>query len=170
MGLESFTSVAGRFELIDGGQSFPIIVDYAHTPDGLENILKTAKEFTKGRIIVVFGCGGDRDRTKRPIMGRIATELGDVVIATSDNPRTEDPARILDDVEAGILEVLDDNTQYEKIADRRAAIERAITMAKADDVVMIAGKGHETYQILNTGTIHFDDREVAREVARGLAK
>ncbi|MBQ2245990.1 MAG: UDP-N-acetylmuramoyl-L-alanyl-D-glutamate--2,6-diaminopimelate ligase, partial [Selenomonadales bacterium] len=168
--LESFTSVAGRFELIDGGQSFPIIVDYAHTPDGLENILKTAKEFTKGRIIVVFGCGGDRDRTKRPIMGRIATELGDVVIATSDNPRTEDPARILDDVEAGILEVLDDNTQYEKIADRRAAIERAITMAKADDVVMIAGKGHETYQILNTGTIHFDDREVAREVARGLAK
>ena len=168
--LESFTSVAGRFELIDGGQSFPIIVDYAHTPDGLENILKTAKEFTKGRIIVVFGCGGDRDRTKRPIMGRIAAELGDVVIATSDNPRTEDPARILDDVEAGILEVLDDNTQYEKIADRRAAIERAITMAEADDVVMIAGKGHETYQILNTGTIHFDDREVAREVAKGLAK
>lgn len=168
--LESFTSVAGRFELIDGGQLFPIIVDYAHTPDGLENILKTAKEFTKGRIIVVFGCGGDRDRTKRPIMGRIAAELGDVVIATSDNPRTEDPARILDDVEAGILEVLDDNTQYEKIADRRAAIERAITMAEADDVVMIAGKGHETYQILNTGTIHFDDREVAREVAKGLAK
>ena len=168
--LESFTSVAGRFELIDGGQSFPIIVDYAHTPDGLENILKTAKEFTKGRIIVVFGCGGDRDRTKRPIMGGIAAQLGDVVIATSDNPRTEDPARILDDVEAGILEVLDDNTQYEKIADRRAAIERAITMAEPDDVVMIAGKGHETYQILNAGTIHFDDREVAREVARGLAK
>ncbi|MBO5245063.1 MAG: UDP-N-acetylmuramoyl-L-alanyl-D-glutamate--2,6-diaminopimelate ligase [Selenomonadales bacterium] len=168
--LESFTSVAGRFELIDGGQSFPIIVDYAHTPDGLENILKTAKEFAQGRIIVVFGCGGDRDRTKRPIMGRIAAQLGDVVIATSDNPRTEDPDRILEDVEAGILEVLDDNTHYEKIADRRKAIERAITMAKADDVVMIAGKGHETYQILNTGTIHFDDREVAREVARGLTK
>lgn len=168
--LETFTSVAGRFELIDGGQSFPIIVDYAHTPDGLENILKTAKEFAKGRIIVVFGCGGDRDRTKRPIMGRIAAELGDVVIATSDNPRTEDPDRILDDVETGILEALDDNTQYEKIADRHMAIERAITMANADDVVMIAGKGHETYQILNTGTIHFDDREVAREVVRGLTK
>lgn len=168
--LEAFTSVAGRFELIDGGQSFPIIVDYAHTPDGLENILNTAKEFTKGRIIVVFGCGGDRDRTKRPIMGRIAATLGDVVIATSDNPRTENPDAILEDVEAGILEVLDDNTQYEKIADRRSAIERAITMAQADDVVMIAGKGHETYQILNTGTIHFDDREVAREVVKGLAK
>lgn len=168
--LESFTSVAGRFELIDGGQAFPIIVDYAHTPDGLENILNTAKEFAKGRIIVVFGCGGDRDRTKRPIMGRIAAMLGDVVIATSDNPRTEDPDKILDDVEAGILEVLDANTQYEKIADRRSAIERAITMAQPDDVVMIAGKGHETYQILNTGTIHFDDREVARDVVKGLAK
>lgn len=168
--LESFTSVAGRFELIDGGQSFPIIVDYAHTPDGLENILNTAKEFAKGRIIVVFGCGGDRDRTKRPIMGRIAATLGDVVIATSDNPRTEDPDKILDDVEAGILEVLDANTQYEKIADRRSAIERAITMAQPDDVVMIAGKGHETYQILNTGTIHFDDREVARDVVKGLVK
>lgn len=168
--LESFTSVAGRFELIDGGQAFPIIVDYAHTPDGLENILNTAKEFAKGRIIVVFGCGGDRDRTKRPIMGRIAATLGDVVIATSDNPRTEDPDKILDDVEAGILEVLDANTQYEKIADRRSAIERAITMAQPDDVVMIAGKGHETYQILNTGTIHFDDREVARDVVKGLAK
>lgn len=169
-GLESFTSVAGRFELIDGGQEFPIIVDYAHTPDGLENILNTAKEFAKGRIIVVFGCGGDRDRTKRPIMGRIAATLGDVVIATSDNPRTEDPDKILDDVEAGILEVLDSNTQYEKIADRRSAIERAITMAQPDDVVMIAGKGHETYQILNTGTIHFDDREVARDVVKGLVK
>lgn len=168
--LMSFTAVAGRFELIDGGQSFPIIVDYAHTPDGLENILNTAKEFTRGRIIVVFGCGGDRDRTKRPIMGRIAATLGDVVIATSDNPRTEDPDAILADVEAGILEVLDDKTQYEKIADRRSAIERAITMANADDVVMIAGKGHETYQILNSGTIHFDDREVAREVVKGLAK
>lgn len=165
--LESFTSVPGRFELVDEGQPFSVIVDYAHTPDGLENILKTARQIAVNRIITVFGCGGDRDRTKRPIMGRIATELSDVIIATSDNPRTEDPEFILSQVEAGVLEVLGDK-QHEKITDRKTAIHRAIEMAKAGDIVIIAGKGHEDYQILKDKTIHFDDKEVAREAIRGL--
>ncbi len=165
--LESFTSVPGRFELVDEGQDFSVIVDYAHTPDGLENILKTARQIAVNRIITVFGCGGDRDRTKRPIMGRIATELSDVIIATSDNPRSEDPESILTQVEVGVLEVLGDK-QHEKITDRKTAIYRAIGMAKAGDIVIIAGKGHEDYQILKDKTIHFDDKEVAREAIRGL--
>ncbi|MDF2563930.1 MAG: murE [Massilibacillus sp.] len=165
--LELFTSVPGRFELVDEGQEFSVIVDYAHTPDGLENILKTARQIAVNRIITVFGCGGDRDRTKRPIMGRVATELSDVIIATSDNPRSEDPEFILSQVEAGVLEVLGDK-QHEKITDRKTAIHRAIGMAKAGDIVIIAGKGHEDYQILKDKTIHFDDKEVAREAIGGL--
>ena len=166
--LEDFVSVPGRFELVDEGQPFSVIVDYAHTPDGLENILKTAKQFAKRRIIVVFGCGGDRDRTKRPIMGRLAMEYGDVVIATSDNPRTEDPEFILSEVEQGLIEGRSGDKGYEIIIDRRSAIARAIREAKAEDVVIIAGKGHETYQILKDKTIDFDDREVAREIIREL--
>ncbi|WP_110953225.1 UDP-N-acetylmuramoyl-L-alanyl-D-glutamate--2,6-diaminopimelate ligase [Anaerosinus massiliensis] len=165
--LEAFTSVPGRFELVDEGQNFSVIVDYAHTPDGLENILKTAREIAENRIITVFGCGGDRDRTKRPIMGRIATELSDVVIATSDNPRTEDPEFILSQVEEGVLAVLGDK-QHEKITDRKTAIHQAISIAEAGDIVIIAGKGHEDYQILKDRTIHFDDKEIAREAIRGL--
>lgn len=163
LALEAFVSVPGRFELVDGGQDFSVIVDYAHTPDGLENILQTAKQIAKRRIIVVFGCGGDRDRTKRPIMGGMAARYGDIVIATSDNPRTENPARILEEIEVGIKPQLTDGKLYEKIEDRRQAIGRAIALAKADDLVVIAGKGHEDYQILNTGKIHFDDKEVALE-------
>ena len=139
--LEAFKSVPGRFELVDAGQAFSIIVDYAHTPDGLENILNTAREIAAGRILTVFGCGGDRDRTKRPIMGRIAAALSDVVLVTSDNPRTEDPARILDEVEVGVLEKIGDK-RHEKIADRRTAIVRAVALAEKDDIVIIAGKGH----------------------------
>lgn len=165
--LEDFTSVPGRFELVDEGQPFSVIVDYAHTPDGLENILKTARQIAAKRILTVFGCGGDRDRTKRPIMGRIAAQLSDVVIATSDNPRSEDPAFILSQVEEGVLSALD-GKPHEKIADRRAAIRRAIALAKEGDIVIIAGKGHETYQILQHETIHFDDKEVAREALREL--
>lgn len=166
--LEEFQSVPGRFELVDAGQPFTVIVDYAHTPDGLENILKTARQFAQGRIIVIFGCGGDRDRTKRPIMGRLAMEYGDVVIATSDNPRTEDPAFILQEVEVGLKEAGRGEKPYEIIVDRREAIARAIRLAEADDVVVVAGKGHETYQILKDRTIDFDDREVAREIIREM--
>jgi UDP-N-acetylmuramyl-tripeptide synthetase len=166
--LENFESVPGRFELVDVGQPFSVIVDYAHTPDGLENILRTAKQFAKGRIIVVFGCGGDRDRTKRPIMGKLAAEYGDVVIATSDNPRTEDPVFILQEVEVGIKQGLTRGATYEVIVDRRQAIAKAIEMAETDDIVIIAGKGHETYQILKNKTVPFDDRQVARELIREM--
>lgn len=166
--LESFDSVAGRFELVDAGQPFTVIVDYAHTPDGLENILKTARQFAKKRIIVVFGCGGDRDRTKRPLMGALAMEYGDVVIATSDNPRSEDPLAILREIEAGMQAGVTATKTYQIIADRREAITAALGMAEPDDVVIIAGKGHETYQILRDKTIDFDDREVAREYIREM--
>ena len=165
--LEKFTGVPGRFELVDCGQDFAVVVDYAHTPDGLENILHTARQITENHIITVFGCGGDRDKTKRPIMGRIAAELSDVVIATSDNPRTEDPAAILDDVMVGVEEKIGEKL-YEMMPERREAIFAAITMAQPGDTVVIAGKGHENYQILKTGTIHFDDREVAREALGGI--
>ena len=165
--LRAFTGVPGRFELVRAGQDFSVIVDYAHTPDGMENVLRTARAVTAGRIIAVFGCGGDRDRTKRPIMGHMAAELADIVVLTSDNPRTEDPAAILDEVETGVLPVIG-TKPYEKLVDRRTAIFHAIGAAKAGDTVVILGKGHETYQILKDGTIHFDDRETAREAIRGL--
>ena len=165
--LTVFTGVPGRFELVREGQPFSVIVDYAHTPDGMENVLRTARAVTAGRIIAVFGCGGDRDRTKRPIMGRMAAELADIAILTSDNPRTEDPAAILDEVETGVLPVIGAKP-YEKLVDRRTAIFHAIGTARAGDTVVILGKGHENYQILKDKTIHFDDRETAREAIRGL--
>ena len=160
--LEHFKSVPGRFERIYADAPFTVIVDYAHTPDGVENVLRTARQITKKRVITVFGCGGDRDRTKRPIMGRLAAELSDVVIATSDNPRSENPQSIIDEIEVGIKEAIG-NKNYEKLVDRRAAIFRAVMIAQAGDVIMILGKGHEDYQILKDRTIHFDDREVARD-------
>lgn len=167
--MKTFHSVPGRFELIDGGQPFTVVVDYAHTPDGLEKILTTAKEITKGRILVVFGCGGDRDKLKRPIMGRIAAKNADVAIVTSDNPRTEDPETIVKEVAAGVEEVKKEkpSLEVEVIVDRRHAIKRAIELAKDDDIVLIAGKGHENYQILKDRTIHFDDREEARKALKG---
>ena len=166
--LTAFTGVPGRFELVREGRDFAVIVDYAHTPDGMENVLRTARAVTKGSIIAVFGCGGDRDRTKRPIMGRIGAEMADIAILTSDNPRTEDPTAIVDEVERGVLPVIGDKP-YEKIVDRRTAIFHAIERAQAGDTVVILGKGHETYQILKDGTIHFDDREQAREAIRSRA-
>ncbi len=162
--LENFRSVPGRFERVFAEAPFTVIVDYAHTPDGVKNVLETAAQIATGKVIAVIGCGGDRDHSKRPIMGKLAAELADVVIATSDNPRSEDPEKILDEVEAGIGDKV-----HERIVDRRAAIFRAIELAGAGDVVLILGKGHETYQILNTGTIHFDDREVALEAITGKA-
>ena len=166
--LKTFNSVPGRFELIEEGQDFAVVVDYAHTPDGLQNILETAKAIKENRIIIVFGCGGDRDATKRPIMGRIAAEYGDKIYVTSDNPRTEDPVQIVKDVEVGVKEALRDGTSYEVIVDRREAINHAIHDAKAGDIVIIAGKGHENYQILKNETIHFDDREEARKALKEI--
>ncbi|MBR0062055.1 MAG: UDP-N-acetylmuramoyl-L-alanyl-D-glutamate--2,6-diaminopimelate ligase, partial [Selenomonadaceae bacterium] len=154
--LENFRSVPGRFERLFSDAPFEIIVDYAHTPDGVKNVLETAAQIAVGKIITVFGCGGDRDNKKRPIMGKIAEEMSNFVIMTSDNPRTEDPEKILDEIAAGMTK-----KNYERIADRKAAIFRAIELARAGDIVLILGKGHEDYQILNTGKIHFDDREVA---------
>lgn len=158
--LEAATGVAGRMEAVHAGQPYGVFVDYAHSPDGLENVLRTAQEFARGRVIAVFGCGGDRDRTKRPLMGKIAADLADYVIVTSDNPRTEDPEAIVRDIEVGIGE----KRFYEIVVDRASAIERAIAIAAPDDVVIIAGKGHETYQIFKDRTIDFDDRAVARRV------
>lgn len=140
---------------------FEIIIDYAHTPDGLENILKTARQFTKGKLISVFGCGGDRDKVKRPQMGKIGVDYSDIAIITSDNPRSEEPEVIIEDVISGI-----DKDNFIKITNRHDAIEKAINIAEKDDVIVIAGKGHETYQILNTGTIHFDEREVIDEILK----
>lgn len=153
--------VAGRCEMVGRNYNLPytIIIDYAHTPDGLENILTTARGFTKNKLISVFGCGGDRDKVKRPQMGKIGVDISDVAIITSDNPRTEDPNSIINDILQGI-----DKDNYEVIENRKGAIKRAIEIAEAGDVIVIAGKGHETYQILNTGKIHFDEREVVEEI------
>ncbi|MGL5135158.1 MAG: Mur ligase family protein, partial [Planktothrix sp.] len=155
-----FDGVPGRMERvqISPDQDISVIVDYAHTPDSLENLLKASRPFIPGRMICVFGCGGDRDRTKRPKMGKIGAELADLAVVTSDNPRTEDPEQILKDVLAGIP----DSIKPIVIADRAKAIHTAILEAKPGDGVLIAGKGHEDYQILGTEKIHFDDREQAR--------
>jgi len=165
--LEQFTHVPGRFERVDMELPFSVIVDYAHTPDSLENVLKTAKQFVEGRLIAVFGCGGDRDRTKRPIMGELAARYADRVIVTSDNPRSEDPQSIVNQILEGITS-FEGRKKTEAITDRFAAIKYAMDMALPGDVLLIAGKGHETYQILADRTIHFDDREVVRNLAGGL--
>lgn len=165
--LESVPGVEGRVEAVDAGQPYAVIVDYAHTPDGLDNVLRSIKEFAQNKILTVFGCGGDRDKSKRPIMGKIAAKLSDIVIITSDNPRTEDPDRILKDIEAGLLEDGVSEKRYQLIVDRRQAIKKAIEMASPGDVVLIAGKGHETYQLIAGNVFNFDDRIVAKEVIRG---
>lgn len=158
-GIESVENVAGRFESVDCGQPFGVIVDYAHTPDALERLLETVLDIGVKRLITVFGCGGDRDRGKRPQMGEIVTRLSDIAVVTSDNPRTEEPMAIIDDILEGVLP----NSTYEVEPDRRTAIKRAIEIAESGDVVVIAGKGHEDYQILGKTKIHFDDREEARK-------
>ncbi|MHB0884297.1 MAG: UDP-N-acetylmuramoyl-L-alanyl-D-glutamate--2,6-diaminopimelate ligase [Bacillota bacterium] len=160
--LAAARAVPGRLERVDAGQDFTVIVDYAHTPDGLENILQTARDFARGRVISVFGCGGDRDRTKRPIMGDIAGRYSDFAIITSDNPRGEDPMAIIREIETGI-EGRPPRWGYTSMPDREEAIRAAVDKAEPGDVVVIAGKGHETYQIFKDRTIHFDDREVVRQ-------
>src|SRR5216684_260952 len=164
--LERCTGAPGRFERVPHDGDFAVVVDYAHSDDALLNVLRAARDVTKGRIITVFGCGGDRDASKRAPMGEAAGSLSDVVILTSDNPRTEDPNQILADAEKGIQKT---GKPYEKIADRREAIHHAIAQARKDDLVLIAGKGHEDYQILGREVFHFDDKEVACEAlaARG---
>jgi UDP-N-acetylmuramoyl-L-alanyl-D-glutamate--2,6-diaminopimelate ligase len=158
--LPSFPGVPGRMERvqINPEQDITVIVDYAHTPDSLENLLKAARPFISGNMICVFGCGGDRDRTKRPLMGKIAAALADQVVVTSDNPRTEDPDAIIQDILAGIPPSIKPIVN----SDRATAIESAIAQAKPGDGILIAGKGHEDYQILGTTKIHFDDREQAK--------
>ncbi len=156
-GLKELKGAPGRFELINCGQDYIVVVDYAHTGDALENILQSINELKKGRVITVFGCGGDRDPSKRPIMGKIAQRLSDIAILTSDNPRTEDPHKIIEDVLKGM-----DGNNYLVEENRELAIVKAIEIAKTNDIILIAGKGHEAYQILGRKKIHFDDREIAR--------
>ena len=168
-GIASLASVAGRFERVEAGQPFHVIVDYAHTEDGLINVLEAARSICENRLIVVFGCGGDRDKGKRPKMGQAAAERADFAIVTSDNPRTESPERILLDIEVGVQRAgKRKNEDYLIILDRGEAIRCALRMAKPGDLVLIAGKGHETYQIVGGERIHFDDREVARAVLEDL--
>ncbi len=164
-GVAALRSVPGRFERVEAGQPFLVVVDYAHTDDALRNTLTTAREFARGRLIVVFGCGGDRDRSKRALMGEAAGSLADLVVLTSDNPRSEDPLMIMNDALVGLQRT---GTSYVLEVDRRAAIQRALERAHAGDVVVIAGKGHETYQVLKNQTIPFDDRQAARQALEGL--
>ncbi len=165
-GLEALAGVPGRFELVDAGQPFIVIVDYAHTPDGLANVLRAARAMTKGRVIVVFGAGGDRDRSKRPLMGEIAAQLADAVVVTSDNPRSEDPAAICTEILAGVQR--HGPVDYLVEPDRRKAIRAAVASARPQDMVIIAGKGHETYQEIQGVRRHFDDREEARQAIKEL--
>ena len=164
-GLSRSAGAPGRFERVPFGGDFAVIVDYAHTDDALLNTLKTAKGLSKGRVITVMGCGGDRDRSKRAPMGKAAGANSDLVIITSDNPRTEDPIKIIREIESGIK---DTDVPYLVCADRRDAIHLAVSKAKAEDVVIIAGKGHETYQIIGGDKFHFDDREIALEALEEL--
>lgn len=163
-GLES-VKVPGRSEIVPNTRNFTIIVDYAHTPDSLENILRASKVYTKGKIICVFGCGGDRDSMKRPMMGEISGKLAGFTVITSDNPRTEDPEEIVRQVEEGIKKT---SGKYKVIVDRKKAIEFALRQAQRNDLVLVAGKGHETYQEINGEKIHFDDREVIAEALKKL--
>ena len=161
-GVEALEGVPGRFQAVDEGQPFTVLVDYAHTPDSLENVLRAARELATGRVVCVFGCGGDRDRGKRPLMGRIASELADVALITSDNPRSEDPLAIIEEILAGADPAADVEP------DRRTAIARAVELAEDGDVVVIAGKGHEQGQEFRDRTLPFDDRTVAQEALRRL--
>jgi UDP-N-acetylmuramoyl-L-alanyl-D-glutamate--2,6-diaminopimelate ligase len=161
-GIENLDGVPGRFELVDEGQPFTVVVDYSHKPEALENVLGAARDLARERLICVFGCGGDRDRGKRPLMGRIASELSDLAVVTSDNPRSEEPEAIIGEILAGVV------GPVEVEVDRRAAIARAIEGARAGDVVVIAGRGHEPTQEIAGRLLPFDDREVARDALRRL--
>jgi UDP-N-acetylmuramoyl-L-alanyl-D-glutamate--2,6-diaminopimelate ligase len=160
-GLHSVRQVPGRMESIQSDRRFSVVVDYAHTEDALRKVMGSLRALKPSRLITVFGCGGDRDRTKRPLMGAAAAELSDYVFITSDNPRSEDPAKIALDIEVGLRRIRTDG--YEIILDRKEAIRSAIHLAHPGDIILIAGKGHETYQIVGRETLPFDDRQVARQ-------
>ncbi|MCL2740028.1 MAG: UDP-N-acetylmuramyl-tripeptide synthetase, partial [Oscillospiraceae bacterium] len=157
-GFANFKGVNGRMEVVHDGD-FKVIIDYAHTPDGLENILKTAREFTKGRLIILFGCGGNRDNKKRPIMGKVCASLADFCIVTSDNPRTENPEKIIEEIVVGMLPC-----KKTIITSRHDAIKYALENAKKDDCIILAGKGHEDYQIIGKEKIRFNEHEIVREI------
>jgi UDP-N-acetylmuramoyl-L-alanyl-D-glutamate--2,6-diaminopimelate ligase len=160
-GLSKAKTVPGRLEPVDCGQNFSVLIDYAHTDDALKNVLSTLKPLCKGKLTVVFGCGGDRDRTKRPRMARVVEQLADFVIVTSDNPRTEAPETIIGEIFTGFEKPTADKITHE--VDRKKAIKLAIENASADDIVLIAGKGHETYQIIGKQKFDFDDKTVVKE-------
>lgn len=166
--LESVRAIPGRFERIEAGQPFSVVVDYAHTPDGLANVLAAAREITPGRVIVVFGCGGDRDRGKRPLMGQVAARMADHVVVTSDNPRSEDPLAIVEEILQGLRSAEGAGATYDVEPDRREAIRKALRLAAPEDAVLICGKGHETVQVFRDRTVPFDDREEARRALREL--
>ncbi len=167
-GLSALQCVPGRLDRVDAGQDFAVLVDYAHTDDAMQNVLNTLRPLCNGKLIVLFGCGGDRDKTKRPRMAQVAWNVADRIFVTSDNPRTEDPLRIIDDILAGFPAPGEPRIVVEP--DRRKAIEAALRSACTGDVVLLAGKGHEDYQILGTAKIHFDDREIAREILRTIQR
>lgn len=166
--LETSHGVKGRIEVVPTpGTDYTVIIDYAHSPDGLDNIISSLREIATGRIVTVFGCGGDRDKTKRPKMGKIAAELSDYCVVTSDNPRSEDPSAIINDILEGMKGV---STPFTVVENRKEAIRFAMENAKKNDIILLAGKGHETYQILPTGTIHFDEREAVRDILGDISK
>jgi UDP-N-acetylmuramoyl-L-alanyl-D-glutamate--2,6-diaminopimelate ligase len=162
-GIEDMRGLPGRLERVDCGQNFSVYVDYAHTEDGLENVLKSLRELKQGKLIVVFGCGGNRDKSKRSRMGKISTELSDKVFITSDNPRNEEPMDIINEI---IKDICPDKNNYAIESDRFNAIKKALTEAREGDIVLVAGKGHETYQIFKDTTVPFDDREVVKRVLK----
>ena len=165
--LSAVRGVKGRAEIVPTGRDFTVVIDYAHTPDGLLNICKTMKACTPGRLVTVFGCGGDRDKGKRPKMGKIAAAHSDFLVVTSDNPRTEEPGAIIGDILKGLK---DSQTPYVVVENRVEAIRWAIAHAQPGDTVLLAGKGHETYQILKDGVIHLDEREVVADALKALDK
>ena len=158
MALKNQKGIKGRMEIVDTNTDYTVIIDYAHTPDGLLNVINSINEFKEKRLITVFGCGGDRDNKKRSIMGGISTKLSDLSVITSDNPRTEAPDKIIEEIVSGAK-----SSRYKVIENRKEAIGYALSIAEAGDIVLLAGKGHETYQILKDGKIHFDEREVVKE-------
>ena len=162
-GLNAFPGVKGRLELVETGRPFTVAIDYAHTPDGLRKVIEAVKTSAKGRVVVLFGCGGDRDRTKRPLMGRVVASMADYAIITSDNPRTEDPKKIIDEILDGME---GGRACYTVIVNRAQAIRFAIQNARPDDFILLAGKGHETYQVLREGVIPFDEREIIEEALK----
>jgi UDP-N-acetylmuramoyl-L-alanyl-D-glutamate--2,6-diaminopimelate ligase len=166
-GLAALGGVPGRMETIAAGQGFTVLVDYAHTDDALRNLLETVRGLSPRRVVTVFGCGGDRDRTKRPLMGAVAARLSDFVILTSDNPRSEPPEAILEEIRRGIPAARAGDTLV--VPDRRDAIARALEMGREGDCVVLAGKGHEAVQVLRDRTVPFDDRQVARDALARLA-